>query len=457
MRSLPHSPAETEVLEPSSDIAAILIDKFLAYASEVGFFLHPTRFRSSALRFETPNTRPAPAVLFAVYLWGLHLSRNPRLAVREPSILAHTLELTANSLRGDHPNKIMHTLQAHILLAYYFFSSGRFLEGKYHAMAAVSLYLSSGLHLIRSKRYPDAAAAALPAPRDAIEENERIHACWATLVLDKLWAVALDSDAHQNVDGSLYELDTPWPLEIEDYERGRIAHKASSENTLHEFLEGRSTGSLAGPSSFALLSKATILVHRANRLARQATSDMPPSSIAAFQTSFVAHDALIDAFRASLPSPQSLHPPTPTKLRMLLLTHCLVHAATLQLHGIPALRVNNASSRRKCFAAAKTIVEIMLALPQGLEGNLDYLNAIIGTVWTSAFQTLIEEFNALRAAGESTTAATSLLQRGFEAIRPFNAACALLDYQISAIERALAVVCGRGNAEQSTAWMGAAG
>ncbi len=40
-------------------------------------------------------------------------------------------------------------MQAELLLAIYFFCLGRYLEGRYHANAAVSLAVSCGLHRIK--------------------------------------------------------------------------------------------------------------------------------------------------------------------------------------------------------------------------------------------------------------------------------------------------------------------
>jgi hypothetical protein len=162
------------------------------------------------------HARPAPAVLGAVYLWGLRFSKQPHLIAQEPIFLARALKLTAKGLSGIHPHKLMHNLQAEILLAYYFFASGRFLEGKYHTAAVISLGLSSSIHMVRSAH--STSPGPLPPPRDIVEEGERIHACWSALVLDKTWAVALSEDPHLELQHESCEVDTPWPLEMEDYQ-----------------------------------------------------------------------------------------------------------------------------------------------------------------------------------------------------------------------------------------------
>lgn len=111
----------------------------------------------------------------------------------------------------------MYALQAELLLAYYFFASGKFLQGKYHVTAAISLEISSGLNKVRSNQLgtTGGAVSVIPPPGDSTEEGERIRACWTGVILDKCWAVALVSSPNL-VAGA--QIDTPWPLEIEDYE-----------------------------------------------------------------------------------------------------------------------------------------------------------------------------------------------------------------------------------------------
>ncbi|KAJ7148544.1 hypothetical protein C8R43DRAFT_855652, partial [Mycena crocata] len=56
-------------------------------------------------------------------------------------------------------------------LSYFFFASGRFLEGKYHTSAAISVGIGCSLHRIRS-----GSSNRLPLSRDSTEQGVRIHA-----------------------------------------------------------------------------------------------------------------------------------------------------------------------------------------------------------------------------------------------------------------------------------------
>ena len=67
----------------------------------------------------------------------------------------------------------------------------------------------------------DPISVVLPEPRDQIEEGERINAFWMSFAQDRVWAVVLGVPTSIfDVDG-VTQIDTPWPLEMEVYERVR--------------------------------------------------------------------------------------------------------------------------------------------------------------------------------------------------------------------------------------------
>lgn len=67
----------------------------------------------------------------------------------------------------------------------------------------------------------DPITVALPEPRDQIEEGERINAFWVSFAQDRVWAVVLGvPTAIFDVDG-VTQIDTPWPLDMDVYERVR--------------------------------------------------------------------------------------------------------------------------------------------------------------------------------------------------------------------------------------------
>ncbi|KAJ7659342.1 Zn(2)-Cys(6) binuclear cluster domain-containing protein [Mycena polygramma] len=432
-----HSEHRAAADEPPLDILQKLVDLFLSYSSEFGFFLNRSRFRASALLRQPigHHARPTPALLSAVYLWGLRLSQQAPLIAQEPIFLSRALDFTAKGLSGNHPQKIMHNLQAEILLAYYFFSSGRFLEGKYHTASAMSLGLSSGLHMVRSANGP---ASSLPPPNDAIEEGERIHACWSGVILDKAWAVALSENPHLDHHRQNYAVDTPWPLEMDDYERGSLNPTALYSNTLDTFVNGVSIDT--GMSTIAMLSKASVLWQRADHLARNWKLDMSQNESTVFQNSFVALDGLIDRFRAALIPPNRIPFPTPAMTRALVVSHSIAHTSAIQLHTIALWRADP-NSRRKSLVAATSILNIIVSVPLQ---HFALINPIMGTVWLTACQVLVDEiyeYRTQRAAsrpGGEESQLMGLLTRTADVLSSLAGTCPLLKYQITRIQEACA-------------------
>ncbi|KAJ7468768.1 Zn(2)-Cys(6) binuclear cluster domain-containing protein [Mycena latifolia] len=416
--------------EPPSDMIQQLVDNFLEYSSEYGFFMSSARFRHSAL-LPFPighHSRPAPALLSTVYLWGVRLSNQPNLTAQEPVFLARAVNLTSNGLSDTHPQRVLHTLQAEILLAYFFFASGRTLEGKYHTAAGISLSLSSSLHLIRSENH--SSAGILPPPVDAIEEGERIHAWWTVMILDKCWAVGLSEEpgfAHRD---NLNIVDTPWPLEIDDYPKGYLGPAARYSHTMQKFVNGTPTPD-AGMSTIAMLAKASFLWQRADDLARTWRSDMSPEKVSGFRSSFVRMDAMIDAFRDVLVPPNRIAKPTPAMTRALVVSHSIAHAAAMRLHGIFAR--TDLPAKRKRLAAARSVLGIIAAVPLR---HFGYINPIMGTVWVAACGVFLDEIAALRAQrpttrGEEEVNLRVFLSRAVAAIAVFEPTCPLMQSQIS--------------------------
>lgn len=146
--------------------------------------------------------------------------------------MSRALQHTATDLLGAHPDAVLHTLQAEILLSYYLFRTGRFLEAKCHTGTAVSLALAAGLHKIRSSNlYPPSTIGlssdtpiSLHPPQDSIEEGERINGFWSVFMLHKFITIALEPPT--SVCGTLeapgMQIDTPWPLDVLDYSEVRF-------------------------------------------------------------------------------------------------------------------------------------------------------------------------------------------------------------------------------------------
>jgi hypothetical protein len=186
--------------------------------SVTGFFLNVPRFVNSFYA-TAANSRPSPALLSTIYLWGLKLTSVESFATYEPLFLSRAIQSVAGALGTTHPHKAKHALQAELLLSNYFFWTGRFLEGKYHCGAAVSIAISLGSHRVRSSQLPGPN----PHATDPVEEGEGINAFWSVFFNDKCWGVAMNVPSGMpDQKAPNARIDVPWPLDMTQYERVRV-------------------------------------------------------------------------------------------------------------------------------------------------------------------------------------------------------------------------------------------
>ncbi|KAJ7451627.1 Zn(2)-Cys(6) binuclear cluster domain-containing protein [Mycena latifolia] len=358
-----------------------LILNFLNHGSQFGFFLNVHTFREAALG--RSGQRPAAVLLDVVYLWAIHLSGSDEFTMYEVAYLSRALRTAVDALSGTHYNAVLHSIQAEVLLAHYFLRNTRFLEGKYHLSAAVSLVISSGLHRIRSADSYSAggplgpAFHALAPPRDAIDEGERINAFWTVLTLNNCWTTADGSPSNISYTVPDARIDTPWPLDINA--------PAFHNQDLPDLSIGTVTTFLAnmpdtGTSMSALHAKAAILFEQASRLASQYRPNMNNEQLNQLYVSFNAMDTLIEGFKLVLPTVH-LH-----STREMLVIHSLVHVATIQLHNPFGAEVE--ASRLRELAAAQAVVANLGQVPVN---DFLYIDPIMGTLLMATCQVFVAE------------------------------------------------------------------
>ncbi|KAJ7061050.1 hypothetical protein C8F01DRAFT_1288186 [Mycena amicta] len=440
-------------VEPSRETVKLLIDTFLPYSSEFGFFLNPRAFRDTAL-LQHPighPGRPLPALLFAVYLCSLRLPGAARAHQDlESTFLSTALAFVSTALsptpgfNRTEPPPVLHTMQAHILLAHWFFCAGRFLEGKYHAGAAISLGLGTSLH-VQSPSSGQVSAHALPPSRDSVEEEERRGACWVAITMDKVFAAALKQepmiDLRRNVQGPHGErcvLEIPWPLDRwESADEGLMSQNERYSTTFHDFLNRFSTSDLR-VSVLSMFAKATILWQHVEGLSRDWNPSMHPNQLASFQTAFSALDRQLDRLRTELTAPAPATPAAPAAARMRFVALSLAHAASIQLHSIPPVQ-NFPNARAGRMTSARAVLNMSLSPPQPME----YIHPIIGTVLITASQAVLDELNEMRAnrvnpeyPSQEEIGLADLLNRSVSAMRNFASLSPLLRYQTSRIREA---------------------
>lgn len=168
-----------------------------------------------------------------VHALGAFFSNNAFCTPHVPSLIDRSVQMLANPGWSPSENssdyRKLHVMQAEILLAQYFFCTGRSLEGHYHLNAAVSMALSCGMHRIRSDagtltRGPSPASSSLTgfsglfnlsASQDLVEESDRINLFWAIYRVDRCWSVVVGLPPLLSDNVALgTQIDTPWPVEV---------------------------------------------------------------------------------------------------------------------------------------------------------------------------------------------------------------------------------------------------
>ncbi|KAJ7143488.1 Zn(2)-Cys(6) binuclear cluster domain-containing protein [Mycena crocata] len=357
-----------------------MIHTFLHHSSQFGFFLNVQNFREAVMG--RSGQRPAAVLLDVVYLWAIHLSGSEEFTIYEPHYLSRALRTAVDSLSGTRShNTVLHSIQAEVLLAHYFIQNTRFLEGKYHLSAAVSLVISSGLHRIRSAdSYAVSgplgpAFSALPPARDEIEESERINGFWTVLTLNNCWTTADGSPSNISYTVPDARIDTPWPLDINA--------PALQTHGLPELSIGTVTTFLAnlpdsGASVAAFHAKAAILFEQASRLASQYRPNMTKDQSNQFYVSFNSIDTLLEGFKIVLP--------TVHLGREMLVIRSLVHVASIQLHNPFIVDIDG--SRLRGVEAARAVVADLGQTPVN---DFGFIDPIMGTLLMATCQVFVAE------------------------------------------------------------------
>ncbi|KAJ6501031.1 hypothetical protein C8R47DRAFT_1108699 [Mycena vitilis] len=371
-----------------------LLPAFRPYTSDFGFFLDWNRLMHF---FEpcTSVTRDSSAVLNAMYMWGAHLKLDTE---REHYFRHRALQCVSAELT---PTLLLHTVQAEVLLSYFFFRVGRLPEARIHAATAVGLAIEGGLHRTRSLYRPvDIAENVLRShgPVDAVGEGELINGFWAVFMLQKNLSVATQP-SHPVLcvfEASGMPVDTPWPLELDDYRQGFLAPNIRGDLTVRNYLSGVAS---QGPwSLIAAQVKASILFHQAVHLEERWKHSREAN--AQWWTSFSITNSLIDALRHELLNFTQL--PDRSCSRMVMLTRCMLNAATIKLNH---LFCGHPPSRTRCVAAARDAFKVRCM------ERLGYLNPVVATSWRMAYSVLDEELQRIQSPEEAGSESSPELVR----------------------------------------------
>ncbi|KAF9073310.1 hypothetical protein BDP27DRAFT_319191 [Rhodocollybia butyracea] len=367
-----------------------LLQVFVPHARTFGFFLNINRFVTNLSLPQTVGDyyRPCAALLCVVYLIGLHLYGASE--DEESAFLSRALSHLSHVLSSTHPLRLLHGTQAEILLSTYFFRTGRILEAKHHLSSAVSLATCAGLHRLRSGSTSSfspglvgIAESSLPLPKDVIDEGERINGFWTTFTLCNCWGVGVGGFSSMVFESYGSHIDTPWPLDMEDYEENRMPTTYCGASTIRNFLT-QAPLQWNEPSKTAMFAQSSLLLERAANLASSYTSELHPDEHLRYMKTFTSLDALIDSFYALLPL-FSQTPVSSPNFVIIWATHLIIRVANIKLHNVFAASIP--FSQKKTLHLAEECVELVL----GIDLSNAEVNPIFGMLWTIIGQTIIEE------------------------------------------------------------------
>ncbi|KAK7034097.1 Zn(2)-C6 fungal-type domain-containing protein [Favolaschia claudopus] len=398
--------SSNEASEPPFETIQLLLQNFLPHATQFGFALHIERFTNATLIPQIPFgniLRPSQSLLYAVYLWGAHLSPPGPLFDLKPTFLRRALQATSTeTFTHNDTVHALHMIQAHILLGNYSLMQKRLLSAQLHANAAATLAMSYKLHrsgsvarseMLHGALYLDSIDeldAHLAPAQDSVEEGERVRCFWAVVSLQTSINLASQPDSQSmGLNSCLLEclgreIDTPWPMQIVEYElmEGYRSADNYEGETIQRFMMKEPSGE---PYPVGHV-QATVLLHHSMRFSKKWASDIQLTESSSSMNTYTSLSTRIAQFWSTLP------PVYPSCTPELILTHCLIAAASLSLHR-PFVAFDPAA-QTKCLAAARAIIQ-SLRLPISPE-TVFAVTPVLGTICASACNALLDELERTR-------------------------------------------------------------
>lgn len=359
---------------PSEDLAMILLDIFAPHSRQAGLEIDTESLRSS---LRSGSEHYHPALMNAIYLWACFVSRPEPLSQQEEFYLQRSLEAIPDALRVG---QSLDVIRASCLLATYFLSNGRLLEGSYHASAAAALAEQIGLgkqadHLESDGKFD--------------RTHERILTFWQVYNVDKTWSVVLQKKALIS-DGpeTKSTITCPWPEDNADFKMA--SHVASRQNaTIRTFLAG--SMSADGFATAALRAKASALFSEADRLGSQHKPGMKISSHLIDGINNL--ERIIAIFLSTLHQVDQLEVVTPEEKHHAIVAHTMAHAALMRLHR-PFI-AENPVSVEKCEQAARACISLISSIH---DRDFVYLDPIVGPCWSWVADNTMARLEALQRA-----------------------------------------------------------
>ncbi|KAL7414128.1 hypothetical protein BDY24DRAFT_414809 [Mrakia frigida] len=183
-----------------------------------------------------PESRPAPALLFAIYTAASRFSPNAEIRDLEDTFLALTRRHLEIGIGSYSDQRLVHCIQGSTLLSSYFYSKSRYLEGWVQGGTSLRISQACRLHRLSAAEISFAMrcfaegapvqsepaawsstwpSVALSPPKDGVELGERVWAFWVAFILDQTGSIATGRSGLDHA-----QIETPFPRPLEDYYRG---------------------------------------------------------------------------------------------------------------------------------------------------------------------------------------------------------------------------------------------
>ncbi|KAF9531595.1 hypothetical protein CPB83DRAFT_848430 [Crepidotus variabilis] len=370
------------VFQPPLELAQMFVDIFIPHSRQCGLEINMDHLRESLTLPESEQRHPV--LMNAIYLWACFMSRPEGLSQHEDTYLHQTLSALPEALRSH--DKYIDVIQASCLLSLYFLANGRFLEGSYHAGAAASLCIQTGMCEGVSRERLSETVDNFAGRKLNSKDGERILAFWQVFNLDRCWSAILNRPCSiSDTMDSQVSITCPWPQDIQEYGNGHVDAEPPLP-TIRAFLSGSISASSFSVASLRV--KASALFAQADNIARSWASGQPITP--RLYEDIRALEHVISLYLSTLIPIDQMDAVQPQERHSLIMAHTLANCATIHLHR--PFSLENASSYEKCSQVSRICVSV---IRQIAERDFSFLEPIIGPCWWSVADVIIRDLDTL--------------------------------------------------------------
>ncbi|KAG8736596.1 hypothetical protein FRC12_017541 [Ceratobasidium sp. 428] len=301
----------------SEQLADKIMFHFLTHRFRCGL-LHVDRLQPATL-----NAERHPALLAASYLLGCFFCLDGTLAHLESSFVERTRRALEDAIDlTENASYAIDYLFASSMLAMYYLSKGRLLEGYHRAISAVRFAVNRGFHELKALPKDPVSMQDPQHQMALINQKDRVCAWWFTFWIDR-WGSLLTGLPSGIADA---DIRTPWPQTLEE-----IIDNVHTDSvvSLYSSVPGIPDRTSTPYYGFAL--KALALLDRASVKASSADSMLPEVWAAEYANTQGALSRFAESIE-SLRETTSVQDGT-----VLSFVHISVYAATCALH-MPYIR-----------------------------------------------------------------------------------------------------------------------